>query len=382
MNEFDDLLKALDESTMVTIADKEGVLLYVNKLFCDISKYSKDELVGKKPHELLKSNHHSEEFYQNIWNTIMSGRAWKGDVVNKAKDGSLFWTLTTIMPFLDGDGKPHKFIAIRKDITDRVKTEEKLRISLHENETKNIIIQDQINELEKMDHLKEEFASMVTHELKTPLVPIKGYCKMLMDPSMFGELNEEQKDAVVEISENADRLERLIADVLDAQKLDMKKMAFKKEPFDVSEMIKTIEKDMIVITKEKNIQFVTTYSSEKLFMTSDKGRIMQVIENLIKNAIDFVSSKDGRIEFGVKKLDNEILFYVKDNGIGIDKAKQKHLFKKFYQVDTSASRKHGGTGLGLAICKGIVEGLGGNIWVESDAGKGATFYLTLRVNKL
>jgi signal transduction histidine kinase len=294
----------------------------------------------------------------------------------------MFWTLTTIMPFLDENGKPQKFIAIRKDITDRVKTEEKLRESLQENEKKNVIIQEQVKELEKMDRLKEEFASMVTHELKTPLVPIKGYCKMLLDPTIFGDLNDEQKEAVIEIADSAERLERLIADVLDAQKLDMKKMVFKKELFDVSDMIKTIEKDMVVITKEKDIQFIAAYPREKLIMTSDKSRIIQVLENLVKNAIDFVPPKGGQIELGVEKSEEDLLFHVKDNGIGIDKGKQKYLFKKFYQVDTSASRKHGGTGLGLAICKGIVEGLGGEIWVESDIGKGATFYLTLPVNRL
>jgi len=100
MEEFDDMLKALDRSTMVTVTNADGILLYVNELFCKTTKYSKDELIGKKPNELLNSNFHDQAFYDDIWNTLKKGDAWKGDVKNKAKDGSFFWTLTTIMPFI------------------------------------------------------------------------------------------------------------------------------------------------------------------------------------------------------------------------------------------------------------------------------------------
>ena len=124
MTEFDDMLRALDKSTMVTITDPDGKLLYVNELFCSVTKYSKDELIGKKPHELLNSGFHDQAFYDDVWNTLKKGDAWKGDVKNKAKDGSFFWTLTTIMPFLDDACKTYKFIAIRRDITDRVEANE------------------------------------------------------------------------------------------------------------------------------------------------------------------------------------------------------------------------------------------------------------------
>ena len=99
MEELDDLLKALDRSTMVTITDIDGKLLYVNQLFCDVTKFSKEELIGNKPNELLNSNFHDQAFYDDIWNTLKKGDAWKGDVKNKAKDGTFFCTLTTIMPF-------------------------------------------------------------------------------------------------------------------------------------------------------------------------------------------------------------------------------------------------------------------------------------------
>ena len=195
MTEFDDMLKALDKSTMVTITDADGKLLFVNQLFCDVTKYSKDELIGAKPHELLNSGFHDQAFYDDIWNTIKNGNAWKGDVKNKAKDGSFFWTLTTIMPFLDDTGKPYKFIAIRKDITDKVEADERLKVTLAENVMQKDKIQDQYGKLQNLQKEKEEFVAMITHDLKQPLVPIQGNAEMLMNPKM-GELNEMQKESV------------------------------------------------------------------------------------------------------------------------------------------------------------------------------------------
>ncbi len=377
MGELEDMLAALDESTMVTIADNEGRLVYVNKLFCTISKYSKEELLGKKPHELLSSNYHPPEFYKQIWNTIRQGKPWRGDVKNKAKDGSHFWTLTSIMPFIDTDGNPVKFIAIRKDITDRVKAQEQLEHTLSENVEQKKQIEEQYKQLAQVDTMKEEFASMITHELKTPLVPIKGYCKMLMDPDMFGSINEEQKEAIDEIYENADRLETLIADVLDAQKLDMKKMNFKKEPFDATELMKKIHRDMSIMMEPKKIEFVNSTEDKENQMISDSGRLRQAIENLIKNAVDFVPKEKGRIEINAKRNNGETIFSIKDNGSGIPEEKQKNLFKKFYQADASRTRQHGGTGLGLVITKGLVEGLGGKISFESKENQGTNFYFSI-----
>ena len=377
MNEFEDMLKALDESTMVTITDVDGALLYVNNLFCKVSKYSKEELMGAKPHELLKSGYHTEEFYKDIWDTISKGNAWRGDVKNKAKDGSFFWTLTTILPFFDDEGKPYKYIAIRKDVTDKINLESNLKKSLSENILQKKQIESQYEKLAEVDKLKEEFGSMITHELKTPLVPIKGYCKMLIDPDIFGELNEDQKEAVEEIHINASRLESLITDILDAQKLDLNKMVFNKKECNVFELMNRIEKDMTHFTKLKKINFVNSTQDEKIILISDENRIIQVVENLVKNAVDFVPAETGRIEIDAKLDNDSIIFHVKDNGVGIPDEKQKSLFKKFYQTDTSQTRTHGGTGLGLAICKGLVEGMGGEIGVQSKVGVGSDFYFSI-----
>ncbi len=221
---------------------------------------------------------------------------------------------------------------------------------------------------------KDEFASMVTHELKTPLVPIQGFCEILKDPDS-GKLNEIQTEAVDEIYKNSHELLNLIQNMLNAQKIELHQLKFNLENIDVSEYLAGRYKNLENVMKEKHIEFVNSAESG-LKIKCDVGKLNEVFANIILNAVDFVSEK-GRIEMGAKSDDDKVLFYVKDNGEGIPKEKIGAMFHKFYQVDTSATRKHGGSGLGLAICKGYIEGMGGKIWLESEEGKGATFFFTV-----
>jgi signal transduction histidine kinase len=175
-------------------------------------------------------------------------------------------------------------------------------------------------------------------------------------------------------------LEGLISDMLDAQKLDMRKMRFTTAKVVAHDVVKTVMSNFRNAMIPKNIEFIDSTNNEtKLtaLIKCDKDRLIQVLSNLVANAIDFVPSQNGKVETGLFETESEVTFYVKDNGTGIPRSKQSQLFTKFYQVDTSVTRRHGGSGLGLAICKGIVESLGGRIWVESDEGKGSAFYFTM-----
>jgi len=127
---------------------------------------------------------------------------------------------------------------------------------------------------------------------------------------------------------------------------------------------------------ERKIQFVDK-TQDSIVVKSDELRIKQVLEHLIDNAIAFVPKKNGKIEIGAQEADDSVSFFVKDNGVGISKEKQEHLFKKFYQVSRGHKRGHGGVGLGISICKGIITKLGGKIWVESEPDKGSTFYFKI-----
>jgi len=232
---------------------------------------------------------------------------------------------------------------------------------------------DKVNKLEKQ---KEEFTSMITHELKTPLTPIIGWCQTLQNPKILGSLTDPQQKAINSIETNAKRLQLMIGDVLDAQKLDLDRMRFDYKDINVNEFMEYLHTNLQKAMESKQIEFINNTKGE-LKMKSDKNRLEQVFSNLILNSVDFVSVEGGRVEIGAEDKGDSVFFYVKDNGIGIKKESQKNLFKKFYQVDTTHARKHGGTGLGLSVSKGIVEALGGKIGVESEEGKGSNFHFTI-----
>lgn len=237
-----------------------------------------------------------------------------------------------------------------------------------------------VEKLKEDDIRKEEFTTMVSHELKTPLVTISGYAEMLQEKDgVLGTLNDEQIEAVEKISTETVKLERLVMDILDAQKIDLKRMNFNKIEFKIDEFLDEQIQIHSKLMNNKKIHFVNT-TTEKMNVTSDPQRLSQVFANLIKNAVDFVPPNHGTIEINAQSKNDEVIFYVKDNGSGVPKEKQEKLFKKFYQVDTSLKRSHGGTGLGLVICRGIVEALGGKIWLESEVGKGTIIFFTIPKN--
>jgi len=353
--------EALDKSASVIITNAKGNIIYVNDDFCKISQFSKEELIGQNS-RIVNSKFHSKEFFKQMKQELNQGKIWKGDIKNKAKDGTYYWSKATISPFLDEVGTPEQFIAILTDITNQKLLEANLSEAL-----KNV----RDSELEK-----NEFSSMMTHELNTPLVPIRGYCEMLKDTGTFGTLNPDQLDFIDKIESNAKLLERLISDLLDVQKLDMNKMNFIISEFYLEEFMDDLRENNKHLMKNKNIEF-NIKTPKNIVLNSDKQRLRQILDNLIKNSVDFVPAKNGKISVEVKLKDNNIVFSVHDNGIGIPKEKQSNIFKKFYQIDTSATRNHGGTGLGLVICKGIAEGLKGKILLESEFGKGTSVSIYL-----
>jgi len=273
MEELDDLLKALDRSTMVTVTDIDGKLLYVNQLFCDVTKYSKEELIGAKPNELLNSNFHDQAFYDDIWNTLKKGDAWKGDVKNKAKDGSFFWTLTTIMPFLDENDKPYKFIAIRRDITAKVEADQRLKVTLAENVMQKDKIQDQYVKLQDLQKEKEEFVAMITHDLKQPLVPISGNAEMLANPKM-GELNEMQLDCVHAIQAQASLQLSMIENLISAQKLGSGSMKYDIEELSTKNILNDCIKIHSPIMTDKHIEYFDSSTVDVKIM-ADRRRVLE-----------------------------------------------------------------------------------------------------------
>lgn len=229
--------------------------------------------------------------------------------------------------------------------------------------------------IEKQKKVEEaDSLDILPRELRTPLVPILGYCEML-NSEKLGPLDDFQKEALNEIQVNSNRLNVLINDFWNAQQLEMDKMKYHFELIDVTEFFNKITSIFSDSIMEKKISFSTNIESE-VKVNADNSKLIEIFSNLIENAIVFVP-ENGKIEINVKSQNNSIEFQVKDNGSGIPKEKQKDLFKKFHQIDTSHRRAHGGGGLGLVIVKGYIEGMNGKISVESDEGKGTTFTISL-----
>lgn len=237
------------------------------------------------------------------------------------------------------------------------------------------------NSLKKIDQKKEEFITMVSHELKTPLMPIGLNTEMLLDEKYLGKINEKQKKALMSILNNTENLKTLINDVLDVNRLELGKLKLNKEEIDIQNFVNQSIEKLLPYTKEKQITINADLKTSGMIFC-DSNRIFQIISNLIKNSIDFIPQKGGQITIRVEDKNDDIVFTVEDNGVGIDPEIADQLFGKFYQVDTSVTRKHGGVGLGLVICKSLVDAHGGRIWVDKSFTSGSAFKFTIpkRVN--
>ena len=233
------------------------------------------------------------------------------------------------------------------------------------------------------ERAKEEFISMISHELKTPLVPLKGYVQMLQRPKiMRAELNELQKNAIGAMDRNIAKLQTLVDDVMDVYKLDIGKLKFSMTDTDITKMVNGIIAELRPLVDRKRIDLKEDIKTNGTVFC-DPNRIEQVLFNLVKNSIDFVPDNgNGKIIVRVQRDDNGnnndmTLFSVEDNGIGINPDKADKLFQKFYQIDTGLTRRHAGTGLGLVICKGIIDAHGGKIWLDKSYRGGAAIKFTL-----
>ena len=234
----------------------------------------------------------------------------------------------------------------------------------------------QNQQLLEVDKQKAEFASMVTHELKTPITPILSWCEVLLDHNVLGQLNEGQKNAILKVRHNATKLLGLISDILDAEKLGLNQMKFNFKDVNIESFAKELSENYAPVFAEKQILYSVSCPKD-LTLHLDESRLAQVLKNFINNSMDFIPKQGGKIELKITQDNAFATFSVMDNGIGIPKEKQGKLFQKFYQIDTSATRKHGGSGLGLSICKGIIEAFGGTVGVQSEPGVGSAFYFKI-----
>lgn len=246
----------------------------------------------------------------------------------------------------------------------------------NELESKDQLIRNQLEEIKILSRQKDEFLTMISHELKTPLVPIRAYTDMLLH-NKFGELTSEQKQRLELIKTSTDSMLNLVSDLLDSQTLEQGRLKLDKKRYSLFKIINDAIQKLIPVVEGHGVTIVTDLQ-DTVPCLCDKSRIEQVMLNLISNAIDFCPKDTGKIQIKLQQKNSAMEIIVKDNGIGITKENLDKIFQDFYQIDTSITRKHDGTGLGLSVCKGIIENHGGEIWAESDGpNKGAEIHFRL-----
>jgi PAS domain S-box-containing protein len=364
LKELKDLESALDQHCIVARTDRRGTITFVNEKFCSISKYSREELVGRD-HRIVDSEFHSKEFLADLWRTIRSGQVWKGDLRNRAKDGSIYWVGTTIVPFCDAENKPRQYIAIRTDITEIKSVEEDLRAAKEA--------------AEAASSAKSEFLANMSHEIRTPLNGVMGMTDLALDT----ELTPEQREYLETVKMSADSLLTVINDILDFSKIEAGKIDLEAIDFNLRDCLETSLKTLAVKADQKGLELLCEVAPELPgLVRGDAGRLRQIIINLAGNAIKFTDKGEVALKVQAEASDaNELKlrFTVADSGIGIPKEKLQAIFDPFSQADTSTTRKYGGTGLGLTISSRLVEMMGGRIWVESELGYGSKFHFTARL---
>jgi PAS domain S-box-containing protein len=354
------LSKATEQSPVtIVITNTDGNIEYVNPKFTAITGYTYEEVLGKNP-RVLKSGEHSAAFYKELWETISSGKEWKGEFHNKKKNGELFWETAIISPIFDDAGVATHFVGVKEDITEKKKMMADL-IRAKEN-------------AEESDRLKTAFLQNMSHEIRTPLNGILGFADLLTSETI--DIYEMRTYANF-IKTSGNRLLDLINNILDLSRIEAGSIHIKARPFVLNKLMIEAWQMFRIQAEKKNIRFLYhhTLSDEESVIISDEAKINQVVTNLLSNAFKFTST--GRIDFGYNISGSEIVFRVSDTGRGIPKEHQSRIFERFYQADISISRDFEGAGLGLPISKGLVKLLGGKMWLKSEVGKGTSFYFTL-----
>ena len=486
----------------VVITDRYGTIEYVNATFCDVTGYSEQEAIGRNP-RILKSGNLAASYYKVLWDTILAGKTWKGDFINKKKNGEQYWESASISPIQNDEGEITHFVAVKQDITERKKAEEAIKNSQQrlgqiidflpdptwviDDENKvvtwnramekllDIKAEDMVGKgdyeyalpfygerrpvlidlvkdwnaayekeyvsVKKMgDNLisesfhpdlgeggiflqgtagllcdtagriagaieslrditsskqleaeliqakqaadeankaKGDFLANMSHEIRTPMNAVIGMTHLALKT----DLTPKQRDYLKKIQSSANSLLGIINDILDFSKIEAGKLDMEAVNFNLDDVLDNLANLITVKAQEKeNLEVLFDAAPDvPRHLVGDPLRLGQVLINLANNAVKFTES--GEIVVSIQKASRQqgqttLKFAVSDSGIGLTEEQMSKLFQSFTQADTSTTRKYGGTGLGLAISKKLVDMMGGEIWVESEYGRGTTFHFT------
>lgn len=349
----------------VAITNTNGEVEYVNQTFAELTGYEKNEIQGKKLN-ILRSPETTNEFYEDLWNTIKLGKSWKGEFHNRHKSGMYYWESVVISPIFDDKGLIINFVKVSQDISDR---------KLLENEL--IEARDKAN---LATRAKSEFLANMSHEIRTPMNAILGFADLLS----YSLTDSRSIDYVDSLKISGKNLLNLINDILDLTKVEAGMLKINKDFISFRQLLKEIHQIFFFKASEKGLKLLLIADDGfPEFLYTDETRMRQILLNLVSNALKYTDKGEIRLEATAQQpkiahddpeqATLDITISVTDTGMGMSESFQKVLFESFTQEEGHDSKKQSGTGLGLAITKNLVSLLGGNIAVTSEQGVGSTF---------
>lgn len=352
-NKLEELQQAIDSHLTISVTDLNGKIIFANKNFCDLYEYTLEEVIGKT-HQIVNSGYHPKEFFIEMWNTILDGEIWVGEIKNKTKSGTFYWSETVSIPIKDRNGRIIKFLCSRRDITE------------------NVFLKDRsIKEKKDLEH----FAYIATHDLKSPILNLELLLDHLQEEITFNVDGQFlMNNIVISVKKMQETIESLNEVIKHKKNINdtVEKLNLNHE-FEV--VLKSIEQNI----KNKNITINYDFS-ENPTMYFSKIQLHSLFQNLLTNSIKY-RRKDVEtlIQISSRCNDNKIQLVFEDNGIGIDLDKQKEhlygLFKRFHNTIEE------GKGIGLHLVKHIVDNNEGSIEVKSKVNSGTTFILNFKCLK-
>jgi PAS domain S-box-containing protein len=341
LKELEDLKWTIDQSAIVATTDTRGVIKYANDKFCEISKYSREELIGQD-HRIINSGHHPKAYIRELWRTIEAGRIWKGELRNRAKDGSSYWVDTTIVPFLDDRGRPYQYMAIRYDITERRRSEDLLR------------------EQAALARLGE-MAAVVAHEVKNPLAGIRGALQVI-GTRMPAESRD--RSVVGDILARLDSLNEMVHDLLLFARPRRPKLATVIVGPLVEATALLLKRDPVFARVD-----VSVHDGQQT-VEADAELLQIVFSNLLLNAAQAMNG-EGRVDVTMLRQTGRCEIAFRDTGPGMPPEVRERMFEPFFTT------KHRGTGLGLSTARRVVDQHGGEIRAECPPEGGTVVIVAL-----
>ena len=369
----------------VVITDLDSRVEYVNEAFVRISGYSREEVIGQTA-QLLKSGQTPRETYDALWVALEAGRPWRGEFINRRKNGEIYFENTVIVPIRQPGGRISNYVAIKEDVTEKRQIEVELERYRHHLES---VVEERTAALsvakeaaEAASRAKSTFLATMSHELRTPMNAIMGMTAMALrratDPRQIEQLSKARQAS--------QHLLALINDILDISRIEAERLSLDQLDFRLQGVVDNLRTLMGDSVAQRGLALVIEVAPElaQMPLRGDPLRLGQILLNLVGNALKFTPSGQIGVTARVEaETANDVVlrFEVRDSGIGIAAEDQRRLFATFEQVDGSMTRKYGGSGLGLAISKRLARMMGGDMGVMSEIDVGSTFWFTARLPK-